>query len=406
MSLPYASKPPSLYASALPVSARLNELTLLKNIPASATIELTRRCPLACAHCYLPETGGRASAGGELSTGAWKTVLGQLAEAGGLYAVFTGGEPLLRPDLPELCAYAKRLKFDVRVFSSGLGLTKTIAGQLGGSGVSAFELSVYGRAAVHDAVTGLKGSFTKTLAASMLLKKAGIKVRLKVPLMKVNFGERAWLERLAEQHGFGIAFDPVIAPGNDGDRSNLALRLNAAQLARLAQEQRSTGAQEHRNTGAQGHRNTGAQEHRGTGTQGHRSTGAQEHRGTSASAPASNLPTIHASTPPAIHASSLDFLCGAGRNVAAVDPCGNLYPCLQMPVPLGNLLETPFGKLWRTAAWLKKWRAIKTGDLTGCRSCRRLAVCNRCPGISLIEEGSPLVPNTPACAMAKARDLL
>ena len=52
------------------VAAKLNTLTLAGNIPVSVTIELTRRCPLSCAHCYLPETRGRAARGKELSAAA------------------------------------------------------------------------------------------------------------------------------------------------------------------------------------------------------------------------------------------------------------------------------------------------------------------------------------------------
>jgi radical SAM protein with 4Fe4S-binding SPASM domain len=357
------SSPPRLAVS--DIAARLNEVTLVKNIPAAVTVELTRRCPLACAHCYLPETRGRAGvrAGRELTTAQWKKVLDQLARAGSLYLVFTGGEPLLRTDLAELCRYAKSLNFDVRVYSSGIGLARDLAAGLRRAGVSAFEISFYGRAPVHDAVTGLKGSFRKSLDSALMLKKAGINVRLKTPLMKNNFSERGWLERLAKKRGFGIAFDPVIAPGNDGDRSNLSLRLNGPQLVRVVAEMDNGPS--------------------GTGGGGGPDTQA------------------HSSTPPHFHATTMDFFCGAGRNAASVDPYGNLSPCLQMPVRLGNLLRTPFKKIWRSSPWLKKWRALRNKDLEECRVCPKLALCNRCPGVSLIEEGSPLAPNAPACAMAE-----
>ena len=126
-------------------SAKLNNLSLEHCVPVSVIAELTRRCPLSCLHCYLPETRGRAKAAGELNTAQWKDILEQLARAGALYLAFTGGEPLLRPDLPELCRRAKELHFDIRVFSTGLGLTAELAGELRAAGVSVFELSFYGR---------------------------------------------------------------------------------------------------------------------------------------------------------------------------------------------------------------------------------------------------------------------
>ena len=328
------------------VSAKLNTLSLAGNIPVSVTIELTRRCPLACLHCYLPETRGRAPAGKELSAAGWAAVLRQLARAGGMFLVFTGGEPLLRPDLPELCRLAKALNFDVRVFSTGLGLTPALAGELKKAGVSSFEMSFYGRPAAHDRVTGLKGSFRRSLAAARLLRRAGLRVKLKAPLMNLNSGQAAWLKGLAAREGFGIAFDPVVAPANDGDRSALKYRLAGSRLAAAV--------------------------------------------GSLAGVP---VPVRQEPGAP-------DFLCGAGRNVCAVGPDGALYPCLQIPVRLGNLAKRSFGDIWKNSPWLKKWRSAGSKDLKGCAGCRDLDFCSRCPGISLLETGDIFAPNAAACAMA------
>lgn len=330
-------------------SARLNALTLKKNIPISVTIELTRRCRLSCLHCYLPETRGRAATSGELSTGQWGRVLAQLARAGGLYLVFTGGEPLLRPDLPELCRLASGLNFDVRVFSTGLGLTPALALEFKKSGVSGFEISFYGRPPVHDRITGLKGSFRRSLAAARLLKKAGVKVKMKAPLMSLNSGQAGWLKRLAAAEGFGISFDPVIAPGNDGDAGNLEYRLSGRRL-RSAVKGLSGG-------------------------------------------PAAAQPAF-----PAVP----DFICGAGRNVCAVGPDGSLYPCLQLPVRLAGLTETSFRSAWKNSAWLKKWRRAGMADIKKCRGCGLKEYCSLCPGISLLENGDALSPNSAACALARA----
>ncbi len=335
-------------------AASLNALTLEHNIPAAVTIELTRRCPLACAHCYLPETRGRAGAAPELTAAQWKAVLAQLAGAGALYLVFTGGEPLLRPDLAELCRHAKGLNFDVRVYSTGLGLTPALAAEFKKAGVSAFEISFYGRPAAHDAVTGLKGSFLRSLKAARLLKKAGIKIKLKTPLMKKNLAQAGWLKALAAREGFGISFDPVITAANDGEASALKLRLSGKQLAdavRLYGEKPS----------------------------------------------ASSVPA-----PLSSHLSAFDFLCGAGRNVCAVTPGGDLYPCLQLPVKLGNLARDKFSVVWKRSAWLKKWRSAGAADLVKCVSCRELEFCSRCPGVSFLEEGDVFAPNVPACTLAKA----
>jgi len=333
-------------------SARLNILTLERNVPVSATIELTRRCPLACLHCYLPETRGRARAARELTTAQWKKILVQLAEAGTLYLVFTGGEPLLRPDLAELCSYAKKLNFDVRVFSTGLGLDGDMALSLRKAGVSGFEISFYGRPEVHDGITGVSGSFARSFTAARLLKKTGIKVKIKTPLMKGNLAQAGWLRAMAKSEGFEISFDPVLTAANDGEASALNLRLSGPQLARAVNIH---GA-----------------------------------------APAG--PRSEAGPYPL----SFDFLCGAGRNVCAVGPAGELYPCLQLPVKLGDLTRRKAADIWKNSAWLKKWRLAGIEDLKACGACPDIEFCSRCPGVSLVEGGDIFAPNKPACEMARA----
>lgn len=331
-------------------SARLNDITLARNIPVFVTIELTRRCPLSCRHCYLPETRGRAKPGRELGTVQWKKVISSLARAGGLYLVFTGGEPLLRADLPELCAYASARGFSVRVFSTGLPLDAVMAGRLAAAGLAAFEISFYGPPAAHDKVTGLRGSFERSLAAARLLKRTGVAVRMKTPLMRGNLRWAGWLRELAGREGFSISFDPVLAPANDGDGAPLRLRLPAAGLAaalRLDPPSRRRVQ----------------------------------------------------SVPPSAGA---DLVCGAGRNVCSVAPDGTLSPCLQLPVKLGSLAARPFGKIWKGSAWLKKWRRTGAGDLPVCSGCKDKDFCARCPGISLLERGDVLAPNSQACAMAAA----
>jgi radical SAM protein with 4Fe4S-binding SPASM domain len=97
----------------------------------------------------------------------------------------------------------------------------------------------------------------------------------------------------------------------------------------------------------------------------------------------------------------VDFLCGAGRNVCAVGPGGDVYPCLQLPVKLGNLAKQSFTNIWKNHPWLRKWRSYGLKDLSGCAGCDKLDFCSRCPGVSLLEEGDCLAPNRAACEMAE-----
>ncbi|HBA59977.1 MAG TPA: hypothetical protein DCZ92_03990 [Elusimicrobia bacterium] len=334
------------------VSARLNRLTLLNNIPLGAQLELTYGCPLRCSHCYLPEAC-RNSPRKELSEREWKGVIKKLMGLGTLSLVFTGGEPLLRPDLPDLCLYAGKLGFEVRVFTSGAGLTPALIRSLRPANISAFELSFYGRPRVHDGLTGLPGSCRKTLAAAKALKRAGFRVKLKTPLMKPVAGELGYIVRLARENDFGYSFDPVLTGSSDGGDAKASLRLPAARLRALISDRKVNPREEN-------------------------------------SCPAAALDSP---------------VCGAGRNTVSINAYGDVYPCLQLGVKLGNVRRRSLAGIWKNSAWLKKWRKVKISDLEACRSCPDLDFCSRCPGISLLETGNINSPYKTACLIAKTARL-
>jgi len=332
------------------LAARLNRLTLLNNIPLSAQLELTYKCGLVCVHCYLPAVSrAGAGAGKELTAKEWRKVLVQLKKLGCLSLVLTGGEPLLRKDLPALCRRATRLGFEIRIFTSGLGLTRALVEALRGTNVSGFELSFYGRPAVHDGITGVKGSCLRTLAAAKLLKKAGFKIKLKTPIMKATAGELKYIARLAKINGFERSFDPVLTIASDGDLANLKLRLQGGKLAALLKDPVINPVE------------------------------ANEH-----GSPAADSP-----------------VCGAGRNTISINPYGEVFPCLQLGVKLGNCRQQSLAAIWKNNKWLEEWRKTTVSDIKACRNCADLDFCSRCPGVSLLETGDIAKPYKTACLMAK-----
>src|SRR5579862_3008925 len=70
--------------------------------PYGLLAELTYRCPLHCPYCSNPTRF--PSANDELTTGEWERVLAEAADLGVLHALFSGGEPLARPDLAAIVA--------------------------------------------------------------------------------------------------------------------------------------------------------------------------------------------------------------------------------------------------------------------------------------------------------------
>jgi radical SAM protein with 4Fe4S-binding SPASM domain len=302
-------------------------------------------------HCYLPQTSGRAKTVPlrELSTEEWEKVMLQLKGMGCLFLVLTGGEPLLRPDLAALCRRATKLGFAIKIFTSGAGLTRGLMAGLRGTNVSRFELSFYGPPHIHDPITGIKGSGLRALAAARALKKAGFRVKLKTPVMKATVGELGYIAALARKNGFEYAFDPTLTLANDGERSNLSRRAGDRELEALLTD------------------------------------------------PVLNPVENNASSTPAADSP----VCGAGHNTVCVGPYGDIYPCLQLQIKLGNLRKKSLRRIWDSTPWLKKWRNTAVSDIKECASCADIEFCSRCPGVSLLEEGDIGKPYKTACATAK-----
>ncbi|OGS19267.1 MAG: hypothetical protein A2219_04395 [Elusimicrobia bacterium RIFOXYA2_FULL_50_26] len=328
------------------LSQKLFDNTRRKNIPLLCTFELTQNCNQRCVHCYL--CMGQNKRLGELSTRQVKQILAQLARAGTLYLTFTGGEIFLRKDIIELCAAARGLSFDLRLFTNGTLLTETTVRELAALNITALEISVYGKKSTHDSITCLPGSFDKSIAAIRLAREYGIAVSLKTPLMKDNFSDYRYLQKLAVRLGAVMKTDPVIVPANDGGRSVLRHRLPKQKLKTLFSESRRAGEMRH--------------------------------------APETGN----------------SMLCSAGHNLAAIICDGTLYPCLQLPLVFGNLKKNSFAKLWNSDE-AKDFRKITDCDLVECSSCKLSSFCQRCPGLALIENGSLLGPSKTSCEIAQLK---
>src|SRR5436190_21236188 len=101
--------------------------------PFGLLAELTYRCPLRCPYCSNPTEF--APSGGELSTAEWRCVLSEAADLGVLHVHFSGGEPLARPDLPDLVAAARAAGLYTNLLTSGVGLSRALAGRLRDAGL-------------------------------------------------------------------------------------------------------------------------------------------------------------------------------------------------------------------------------------------------------------------------------
>jgi radical SAM protein len=153
--------------------------------------ETTRACDLACAHCRAEAVPSRNPE--ELSTEEGRALIDEVAAFGtpSPLLILTGGDPMKRPDLKELIAYAASRHVPVALSPSGTSLlTPGVISELRAAGLKAMSLSVDGAdPAIHDAFRGVSGVFARTMKAWEAARKCGLKLQINTTVASLNLME-------------------------------------------------------------------------------------------------------------------------------------------------------------------------------------------------------------------------
>lgn len=332
----------------------LGAKALKLGLPLSVHLDLTYRCNERCVHCYLDHDDH-----GEMTTAEIKDLLDQLAAAGVFFLSLSGGEIFMRKDLFDIVEHARKLSFSVKLKTNAVMIRAEKARRIAELGVESVQISVYShRAEVHDGITKLRGSFKRTIEGVRLLREHGVRVSFANVLMKQNGADYAQVQALAASLGAGYNVDATITPMMDGDRSVLELNVDGTTLEQVFHDPTLVGNTEEFCT-----------------------------------PPAGPLP----------EADAFDTLpCSAGHTACYISPYGDVYPCVQFPLPCGNVRETKFLDVWRQSPQLKEVRAITVGDLQGCSTCAHGGSCSRCPGLAYLE-GNMRGPSVQDCEKSFAR---
>jgi Fe-coproporphyrin III synthase len=180
---------------------------------------VTQRCNLKCVHCYSrSEDKGYKN---ELTTEEGINLLNDLAEFGSPVVLFSGGEPLIRPDLLSLIKHATALGMRAVLSTNGTLIDATMASKLKDMGLSYVGISLDGLNDVHDAFRGVPGTYVRVLKAIQNCKSAGLKVGLRFTINKRNFKEIAGIFDLVEQERIPrICFYHLVYAGRGADLIN------------------------------------------------------------------------------------------------------------------------------------------------------------------------------------------
>ncbi len=307
-------------------------------LPMNALWEITYACNHKCAFCYnCPERGRRELTKAQIIAG-----LPKLADLGCLFLVLSGGEPLTRPDFFEIAWAAKKQGFALRIYTNGYLIDEVVAKKFHELMPFETEISFHGaNAKSMDKLTGVPGSYERVLQGIRNLRKHDLKVNLKVPITKWNQWEIREIKALGEALGCHTVFDAVITPRDDGDTSPLALQADREFLERFWSPEYAD--------------------------------------------------VTHEEVPIPRNDEKVQANCGTGRSTIALDPYGNIYPCVQWRRSAGNITEIEdLRSLWQHSPVLNEVRRIAMEiPKTTLKTCESGEFCSFCPGVAEVQTGDP-----------------
>jgi len=341
-------------------SAAIHKQARARRLPVNATIEVTHRCPLACSHCYNNAPVGDAEARSrELSTDELRRVIDEIADAGGLWLLFTGGEIFARADFLDIYTHAKRRGFFVTLFTNGTQITPKIADYLKEWPPFSIEITLYGRTReTYERLTRVPGSFDRCMRGIELLRERGLPLKLKSVAVTVNRHEIPDMERFARELGLEFKFDGMINARIDCSGSPLAVRLSPAEMVEIDVADPVRAAEWAR------------------------------------------LVRVRADAPP-VAPSEQVYHCGGGISAFSVDPEGKMNICVLSRQDSYDLRAGSFEVGWRD--FLAKVRAKPTKRLTKCNACQIRELCSTCAATAELEHGDAETPVDYFCEVAHLR---
>ena len=187
----------------------------------------TQRCNLRCVHCYSYSTGKKGR--NELTTEEAKAFIADIAAFASPVILFSGGEPLARPDIVELIAYAVSKGLRAVLSTNGTLINPQTAKRLQSVKLSYIGVSLDGMQAVNDAFRGVNGAFHNALTGIRNCVQEGIKVGLRFTINKRNAFEIEPIFRLLEAEQIPrVCFYHLVYAGRGSNLMDEALPLETS----------------------------------------------------------------------------------------------------------------------------------------------------------------------------------
>lgn len=320
----------------------------------------TQACNINCLHCYR-DAGTKLA--DELTTAEGKKLLSEIAASGFKIMVFSGGEPLLRPDIFELIRYAKSLGLRPVLGTNGTMITPQLAADLKQAGLAVAGISVdsCGKAK-HDWFRQSEGAWEQTMAGIEACRQAGLAFQIHTTVMNWNESEVTDITDLAVELGaiaHHIFFLVPTGRGRDIEETTLKTLQYEALLERILDKQRQVAIELKPTCAPQFMR-------------------IARQRG---------IPMRFSKG------------CLAGTTYCVILPNGDVQACPYLPVKAGNVKETNFDVMWRDNALFHE---LRTEALKGqCGSCGFGSICGGCRARAYYYSDGDYMAEEPWCTGGK-----
>ncbi len=325
--------------------------------------ETTAGCNLECVHCRRLDVSSQLMKD-DLTTEQSKQMIDSIAEVGNPILVLSGGEPLFRPDIFEIAAYAHKEKgLTCALATNGTLVDANIAKKVKDSGIQRVSISFDGATAeVHDAFRKLKGSFDRAVEGLNHLKAAGVEVQINSTIARHNVHQAKELYQFALDLGAVAMHIFMLVPVGCGVEIADEEMLDPKKYEEVLNWFYDISKEDKIQTKA-----TCAPHYFRIMRQRAKEEGIKI-------------------TPKTHGMAAMTKGCLAGSSVCFVSHKGEVFPCGYLPVEAGHILKDSFKHVWESSEIFKK---LRNPDLLGgkCGICEFKKVCEGCRARAFYETG-------------------
>lgn len=326
----------------------------------SLQFELTSRCNERCIHCYIPNS--KKDNGIDLPFSLFKKVIDEFSEMGGLQVALSGGEIFLHDDIIKMIKYCREKDMQISLLSNLISLNIEQINLIKEANIAMVQASLYSMdSEIHDSITKVKGSYSKTRTSIELLVKEKIPVMISCPMMKANATSYHHILEYAHSLGIKAQTDFILMAEENLSTDNLTNRISLSDTENIIRE---------------------ILQNAGIDSADSLSDTSQP-----------NKVTLKMSQP----------VCAAGITNLCINANGNVFPCNGWQgFKAGNLYKESLFDIWTKSEALKELRSVTRASFQECVNCDATEYCSICMARNYNEsKGNHLKINPHFCDIAR-----